>query len=117
MTGDGLPERLLRGDVVGGAEHAPVHRQPFLCQRARDAEVGDLRAALSAEQHVLRLDVAVDDLLHVCGAERAGYLDPVGERRGHVQRRVAADQILERLAGDVLEHDVRSPARLALRGT
>ncbi len=42
------------------------------------------------------------------GAERPCDLDPVGERRGHVQRRVATDQILQRLAGDVLEHDVRS---------
>ena len=49
-----------------------VHRRPVLGGRvrevrargvldARDAKVGDERAAVSAEEHVLRLQVAVDD--------------------------------------------------------
>ncbi len=44
-------------------------------------------------------------------AERARDLDAVGERRGDLDRGLATDQVLERLAVDVLEHDVRS-ARL-----
>ena len=61
LPGDGLPERLLGGDVVGRAEHAPGDRQAFLGERAGDAEVGDLGAAFLADQDVLRLDVAVHD--------------------------------------------------------
>ena len=42
----------------------------------------------------------------VRGAEGAGDLDRVGDRLRYVQRAFAADDVLERLALDVLEHDV-----------
>ena len=80
LAGDGPPERLLGRDVVRRAEHAAVGGQALLVQRARDPEVGDLRRALLVDEDVLRLDVAVDDLALVGGAERAGDLDRVGDR-------------------------------------
>ena len=61
LRGRVLAERLLGRDVVGRAEHPPGGGQPLRLQRARDAEVGDLRAALRVDQHVLRLDVTVDE--------------------------------------------------------
>ena len=72
-----------------------------------------------ADQHVLGLDVAVHDLALVRRAERARDLDRVGDRLRDLERPLAADQLLERLAVDVLEHDVgraRSPAILAVLG-
>ena len=71
LAGHRLAERLLGRDVVGRAEHPAGQRQAFLGQRAGDAEVRDLRAALLAEEDVVRLDVAVDDLAVVGGAPRA----------------------------------------------
>ena len=68
LAGDVVAERLLGRDVVGRAEHAAVGRQPVLVERARDAEVGDLRRALLVDEDVLRLDVAVDDAALVGGA-------------------------------------------------
>ena len=49
----------------------------------------------------------------VRGAERAGDLDRVGDRLGDRQPAVAADAVLERLALDVLEDDVRAAVVLA----
>ena len=106
LAGDRLAERLLGRDVVGRAEHAPVGGQPLLVERAGDPEVGDLGRALLVDQDVLGLDVAVDDVAGVGGAERAGDLDRVGDRLGDRQPPVAADAVLERLALDVLEDDV-----------
>ena len=82
LTGDGSAEGLLGGDVVGRAEHPAVRRQALLVERARDPEVGDLGRALLVDQHVLGLDVAVDDVARVRGAERAGDLDRVRDRLG-----------------------------------
>src|ERR1700722_13357150 len=48
----------------------------------------------------------MDDFLDVSRPERARRLDRVSERRGDIQRRVAADQLLEGFTLDVLEHDV-----------
>ena len=67
------------------------------------------------DQHVLRLDVAVDDVARVRGAERARDLDRVGHRLGDREPSVAPDPLLQRLALDVLEHDVR-PAAVVLAG-
>ena len=87
---DVVAERLLGRDVVGRAEHAAVGGQPVLVERAGDAEVGDLGRALVVDQHVLGLDVAVDDVVRVGAAERAGDLDRVGDRLVHRQPAHAA---------------------------
>ena len=106
-----VAERLLGRDVVGGAEHAAGGGQALRLERAGDAEVGDLRAAVGVDQDVLRLHVAVDEAVGVRALERAADLDRVGDRLGHRQPAEAADAVLERLALDVLEHDVRARRR------
>ncbi len=103
---DLVAERLLGRDVVGGAQHAAVRGQALVDEHARDAEVGHLGRPLGVDQDVLGLDVAVDDAAVVRGAQRAGDLDRVGDRLGDRQAAQAADALLERLALDVLEHDV-----------
>ena len=103
---DMLSQRLLGRHVVGGAEHPAVGGQALLVERAGDPEIRHLGRALLVDQDVLGLDVAVDDVASVRGAERAGDLDRIGHRLGHRQPSLAADPILERLALHVLEHDV-----------
>jgi hypothetical protein len=109
LSGDALAESLLGRHVVGRAEYASIHSEAFLGQGARDAEVGDLGAALTAQQDVLGLDVAVDDLLRVRSTQGARNLDGVGKRNRCLQRCLAPDQILQGLARDMLEHDVGRP--------
>ena len=106
LAADVPSERLLGGDVVGRAEHTAVGRQSVLLERPRDPEVGHLGRALVVDQHVLWLDVAVNDVLGVRQAECARDLDRVRDRLGDRQAPVAADPLLERLALDVFEHDV-----------
>ncbi len=110
---DAVAHRLLGGDVVGGAEDAAGRRHPVLLELARDPEVGQLRPPLGVDQHVLRLDVAVDDVARVGDGEAAGDLDRVGERFLRVERADPADPLLQRLAFDVLEDDVGVAAVLA----
>jgi hypothetical protein len=76
-------------------------------------EVGHAGRALLVDEDVLGLDVAVDDVADVGGAERAGDLDRVGHGLGDGQAPGPADPLLEGLALDVLEDDVRRRAVLA----
>ena len=108
LLGHVVAERLLGGHVVGGAEHAAGGRQALGLERARDAEVGDLGAPVAVDQDVLRLDVAVDELVLVRARQRPADLDGVGHRLGHRQPPIAPDAVLERLALHELEHDVGS---------
>jgi hypothetical protein len=113
LAADGVPERLLGGDVVGRAEHAPADRQAGLVAAAGDPEVGDLGSRLGVEQDVLRLDVAVDDPVRVGGVQRARDLDRERHGLGDRQPPDPADALLQRLALDVLEHDERHAVVLA----
>ena len=110
---DPLAHRLLGGDVVGRAEHPAGRRHPVLFELARDPEVGQLRPPLLVDQHVLRLDVAVDHVAGVGDAEPARDLDRVGDRLLRVERADPRDPLLQRLALDVLEDDVGVAAVLA----
>ena len=80
-----LSARLLRRDVVGGSEHRARLRHAFHVERARDAEVRDLRTTVSVQEHVLGLHVAVDESLPVRERERTGdlqsKLDCLGDRQ------------------------------------
>ena len=73
---------------------------------ARDPEVGDLDAALAVDEHVVGLDVPVDDPVLVRVAERGEDLPRVRDRDGHGARAARHDQLLQRPALDVLHHDV-----------
>jgi hypothetical protein len=113
LPGAGVPERLLGRDVVGGAEHAAVRGQALLVQGAGDPEVRDLRASLGVDEDVLRLHVAMDDVALVRRAERTRDLDGVGDGLADGQAPASLDALLERLALDVLEDDVRAAVVLA----
>ena len=63
-------------------------------------------SSAGADQHVGRLDVAVDDPGVVDGLERGGQLPTErGDLRG--RQRSAADQVRERLSLDQLHHEER----------
>ena len=136
--GRGLARRLLRGHVTGRAEHVATVRQVAAGQKLGQAEVGDLGAEVGGQstrrrksravhpfglslpvafrpvqQHVRRLQVAMDDPLLV------GVMDGVGQRC-HEPRGLAgglgraAQDVRQASPRHVFEHQVglrRGPAR------
>ena len=72
--------------------------------RAGQAEVGDLDPAVVGQQHVLGLDVAVQDPGVVGGRERAEHRLDHRQRLGRRHRGFLADQVAQGQAGDVLHH-------------
>ena len=86
---------------------------PDRVERADDPEVGHLRAALVVQEHVLRLDVAVDEPLSVRECERAADLEAELEHPPDRQRAAALDELLQVLAVDELEDDELLPVLLA----
>jgi hypothetical protein len=80
---------------------------------ARDAEVGDARAALVVDDHVVRLEVAVDDAATVGEARRAQDLNDDVDRARRVHRAVFAHDRLQRTSGDILHGDVVGAVPLA----
>jgi hypothetical protein len=57
----------VASDAVGELAISPLQQHDL-----RDAEVHQLRPAARRDEHVARLQVAVDDLAGVCGRERLG---------------------------------------------
>ena len=70
-------------------------------QRARDAEVGDERAAIGREQHVLGLDVAVEHAVLVRVMERGGHFARDPDRLVERQLMLAPEPVAQALALDV----------------
>ena len=96
---DGLAEQLLGCHVGGRAEHRSGTRQSrgFRPFDLRDAEIDDLHAAVRLDQHVLRLQVAMDHAGIVRRRQRAGDLER--DRSGPLGRnRPARDLLAQRLA-------------------
>ena len=78
-----------------------------------DPEVGHLRPAVAVEQHVLRLDVAVDEPLIVREREPARDLQRELDRLARAQRPFLGHQLLQVHPVDVLEDDELPPLLLA----
>ena len=95
------------------AEHRARLRGADGVDRPGDPEVGHLRATLAVEEHILRLDVPVDDALAVCERERAADLQAELEGTSHRQRPAALDELLQVLALDELEDNELLPILLA----
>ena len=92
-VGDGADQHATGGCVLGVG-----------VDRAGQAEVGDLDPAVVGQQHVLGLDVAVQDAGGVRRGERAEHGLDHGERLRRRHRRFLADQVAQGQAGDVLHH-------------
>ena len=106
---------LLGGHVHRRAGDHAALGQAGVVGRPGQAEVGDLDPMLPAfEQHVARLDVAVDQVRGVGGGQPLGDLPADPHDLRHFQRAGAVEPLLQRLAGDELHHQVRQ--RLFLDG-
>ena len=96
---------LLRRDIVHGAER--LARQRALCRGdARDAEVGDLDAAVLQDHDIVRLDIAMDNAAAVGVLERLGDLHGEMQRLAPVEAALLLQILLERDALDQLHDDI-----------
>ena len=77
------------------------------------SEVGDLGVALVVDDHVVRLEVAVDDSVAVGEPGRLEDLDAQVDRAVLVERRLGGDDLLERAPREVLHRDVVGAVVLA----
>ena len=89
---------------MGGSQHVVILREVAVLG-ARDAEVHDLDVAIGLDHDVLRLDVAVDDLVLMRDGERGADLAADLRDLLGVERAVAADAALEVGAAQVFHHD------------
>ncbi len=107
-----LPAHLLGAEVGRGADdHARGRHRRGVADRG-DAEVGQVGAAVTVEQDVAGLDVAVHDPAPVDVAEGVGQ---GGAERDHVaeRQRAAADPLGEGVALDELHDEVGAPVVVA----
>ena len=103
---DRVALRLLRGQVLRGAhDRACLRHVGRTCPR--DPEIGHLDVVgVVLDHHVVGLEVAVDDAAAVGEPRRLEDLDRDLDRTDRIERRLLADHLLERAAGQVLHHDV-----------
>lgn len=94
----------LGRDELQGADELAADGEGFLALDVGDAEVGEDHAAVGAQQHVGRLDVAVDDADGVRGAQGTedGDADAGGLRGLH---RAALEDLVQGLAAHQLHDD------------
>ena len=110
---DVAPPRLLGRDVARRPEDGSGLRHALDLERAGDPEVGHLGLPVPVQDHVLRLDVAVDEPVVVREREAAGDLDRELERAANRHRPALVETLLQRLAVDELEDDELPPVLLA----
>ena len=110
----GLARGLLGRDVRRGPHHRSRLGERSGAAHARDPEVGDLGPAVVVEEHVRRLQVAMDEpaVVRVREPGRDAARDLLGLGVG--QRRALAEPVLERSARQVLEHHERPAGDLAV---
>ena len=109
---DRLAARLLRRHVADGAEDqarlgARGRSSPpstVVGLQARQAEIEQLDVAVGPDHHVVRLDVAVDDLRGVRDRQRFGDLPRDAD--GAFERQALRRQLPQRRALDELHRDV-----------
>ena len=107
--------RLLRRQVRRGAELHPRPGEGGVAEHLGDAEVGQQQAVvLGAQEHVLRLDVAVDDPAPVGVVERGRRLPQVLARLRQAERALLAQAVVEGAPLDVGHHQVGGVVGLAV---
>jgi hypothetical protein len=99
----GLAVELLGCHVGGAADDSRAVRRYF--QEARGSEVGHLEHVVLGDEHVRRPKVAVDDALPVGVIDGIADLAGEIERPVQLERTIGGDDVLERLARNVLHHD------------
>ena len=104
--------RLLRRQVLRGADDR-ARFSHLAHARARNAEIGHLQSPLAVDQHVVRLDVAVDDAVAVSEPDRGEDLPRVVDREVDRRRPACDDELLQGTAVEVLHRDVVRAFRLA----
>jgi hypothetical protein len=102
---DRQPLRLFGGQVLGGA-HDRAGLGHVRSARAGDPKVGHLRVITVVDDHVLGLQIAMDDAAPVGEARRFEDLDREVDRADRIERRLLADQLLQRPPRQVLHRDV-----------
>jgi hypothetical protein len=107
--GAGLAHVLLEGHVAEGADHRRAALLGRAEHRAHGPEVDQRRRAVGPEDHVRRLDVAVQHRRHagVQVLEDVEQAERQPQQRGRVEAGALLDPLLERRARDVLHHEVR----------
>ena len=81
----------------------------------RDPEIGDDDAAIAREQHVVGLDIAMDDVARVCRGEAVAHRNRDRDGIGDREHPIAAQALGQRFALDELhraEHHVVGAAEL-----
>ena len=118
-----LPANLLGRHVTDRAEHdarfgrgrnrGRVRRRERVRGLPRQTEIEDLDRAVAADEHVVRLQIAMRDMLVMRGRQAAGYLGGDGDRLPRRQpggepgtHRLTLEQLHDRIADAVAPADV-----------
>ncbi len=103
-----LAAGLLGRHIVHGAKRGfrVRNRARRRVDQPRDAEIRHLHGSVSVDKDVLRLDVAVNDVVFVGMVERRQNLQRVAHRLRRRDAPFLADDVLERRAVDVLHDDI-----------
>ncbi len=102
---DTVAPRLLRGNIVHGAQRLLGQRLPGVGQ-TRNAEIGHLHAAVPQHHDVLGLDIPVDDAPAVGVAQSAHDLGDEVQRLPPVHAPAALHVLLQGNAVDQLHDDI-----------
>ena len=112
---DGLAARLLGRQVLRGADHRGGLGDVLpLAQRAGDAEVHHLHRAGAVDHDVRRLHVAMDDVVLVAEVQRGADVGHHLDDPLLAHRPLRLDDLAQRVAVDVLHHDVGQRPEVAL---
>ena len=103
---------LLGREVLRGAHDCALLRH-LARARSGDPEVRHLDDAFRVDDHVVGLDVAVDDAVSVRVSERGENLTRVGDSDRDWAQAARADELLQRAPLDVLHDDVVGAVVLA----
>src|SRR6201996_5981909 len=108
--GDGLVLELfrrgeLRREGAAADRERGLEREIVAFDEFRDSEVEQLDLTVFANEHIRRLDVAMDDEVGVRGGNGVEHLEEEPKSRIDVKARFIA-VLIDRLTVDVLEHEI-----------
>jgi hypothetical protein len=106
-------DRFGREVVRGAHEDVRTEGGRRAGRGSRQPEVGDPDRAVTAEQHVLRLDVAVDEVGLVRGSEPRRRRAEHRQCLARAEPATRAEHLTQRRAVDELQHQIGAVGRLA----